>query len=192
MEEKIDIRIQRTHKALYDTFFLLLNETTFEKITINNLCSKANIRRATFYKHFTDKYDFFGFFIRNILSGFLSRIHDYKKNGTPYSYYTYIFEECIYFMKENRSLIENVAKSNMFSTLLDIFADEIYKDVYANIEEHPEGIDKLHIPHDILAAFYTGGIVQSIRLWFTGNRTTSDEEFIHGITTLIESVQPQK
>lgn len=192
MEEKIDLRIQRTYKALCDTFFLMLNETTFEKITINSLCTKANIRRATFYKHFSDKYDFFGFFIRNILSSFLSQIHDYEKNGTPYSYYTYIFNECVYFMKENRSLIENVANSNMFSTLLDIFADEIYKDVYAYVEEHPDDVDKLHIPHDILAAFYTGGIVQSIRFWFTNPEATSDEEFIQGITTLIESVRPKK
>lgn len=192
MEEKIDLRIQRTHKALCDTFFIMLHETTFEKITVNSLCTKANIRRATFYKHFADKYDFFGFFIRNILGNFLTHIHDYEKSGTPYSYYTYIFKECIYFMKENRSLIDNVAKSNMFSTLLDIFADEIYKDVYANVEEHPEGVDKLHIPHDILAAFYTGGIIQSIRLWFTNHEMASAEEFIQGITTLIESVQPKK
>ncbi|MDE7423592.1 MAG: TetR family transcriptional regulator C-terminal domain-containing protein, partial [Lachnospiraceae bacterium] len=136
--------------------------------------------------------DFFGFFILNFFSNFLSHINDYEKSGTPYSYYTYIFEECIYFMKENRSLIDNVVKSNMFSTLLDIFADEIYKDVYGYVEEHPEDVDKLHIPHDILAAFYTGGIVQSIRLWFTNYGSASDKDFIQGITTLIESVQPKK
>ena len=192
MGKKIDLRIQRTHKALCDTFFTMLNENTFEKITVNSLCEKANIRRATFYKHFADKYDFFGFFIRNILSSFLAGIHDYEKSGTPYSYYTYIFEACMHFMMENRPLIQNVANSNMNSTLLDIFADEIYKSVYANVEKHPEYVDQLQIPHNTLAAFYTGGIVQSIRLWFNCNGSISDEEFIQGITTLIESVQPKK
>lgn len=192
MENKLDLRIKKTYTTLCNTFFTLLNETTFEKITVNNLCTKSNIRRATFYKHFSDKYDFFGFFIRNILSEFLSRIHEYAKNGTPYSYYTYIFEECIHFMQEHHTLIDNVVKSNMFSTLLDIFADEIYKEVLANMESNPTNIDKLHIPYDMLAAFYTGGIVQSIRLWFTSDRKNSDEEFIKGITNLIESVQPKR
>ena len=64
MEQKMDLRIRKTYKALKDTFLELLSEKKFEDITVNELCERAMVRRATFYKHFADKYDFFAFFIR--------------------------------------------------------------------------------------------------------------------------------
>ena len=59
MEKKVDLRILKTHKALCETFSTLLEEKKFEEITVNELCQRAMVRRATFYKHFADKYEYF-------------------------------------------------------------------------------------------------------------------------------------
>ena len=58
-EGKSDLRIIKTRKALYTAFTMLLGEKSFEDITVNELCENAMVRRATCYKHFADKYDFF-------------------------------------------------------------------------------------------------------------------------------------
>ena len=52
-----DLRVQRTKKALITTFSDLLETKSFDNITIQDLCEKANVRRSTFYRHFNDKYD---------------------------------------------------------------------------------------------------------------------------------------
>ncbi len=54
MEDK---RIRKTKKCLKDTLIELLNDLPFEKITVTNLCDKADISRITFYSHYGDKYD---------------------------------------------------------------------------------------------------------------------------------------
>lgn len=63
MEEKTDLRIRKTYKALCDAFVTILEKKRFDDLTVNELCDEAMIRRATFYKHFADKYDFFFFFL---------------------------------------------------------------------------------------------------------------------------------
>ena len=50
-----DLRIIKTRKALCDAFIILLGEKPFEDITVNELCKKAMVRRATFYQHFEEK-----------------------------------------------------------------------------------------------------------------------------------------
>ena len=62
MEEKTDLRIRKTYKALCDAFVTILEKKRFDDLTVNELCDEAMIRRAAFHKHFADKYDFFFFF----------------------------------------------------------------------------------------------------------------------------------
>ena len=56
MEVKLDLRIYKTYKALHEAFTEILEHKSFEDLTVNELCDKAMIRRATFYKHFADKF----------------------------------------------------------------------------------------------------------------------------------------
>ena len=48
---------------LCDAFTRLLEVQSFEDITVNQLCEEAMIRRATFYKHFADKYEYLSFYL---------------------------------------------------------------------------------------------------------------------------------
>ena len=54
MEEKTDLRIRKTYKALCDAFVTILEKKRFDDLTVNELCDEAMIRRATFYKHFAE------------------------------------------------------------------------------------------------------------------------------------------
>ena len=58
---KQDLRITKTYRALTEAFFELLSQKKFEDITVNEICNRAVVRRATFYKHFGDKFEFFVF-----------------------------------------------------------------------------------------------------------------------------------
>lgn len=63
--EQLDLRVQKTYKALVEAFEGLLHEKEFESISVTEICDAAMIRRPTFYKHFLDKYDFITFFIKH-------------------------------------------------------------------------------------------------------------------------------
>ncbi|WP_438765456.1 TetR/AcrR family transcriptional regulator [Enterococcus sp. AZ186] len=56
MGEIMSNKTDRTKMHIIQTFFELMNEIGFEKITVANLSKQAKINRGTFYHHFPDKY----------------------------------------------------------------------------------------------------------------------------------------
>ncbi len=56
-EEQTDLRIRRTHKFLQEAMIELITEKGFEAITVGDIAERAMINRATFYRHYQDKYD---------------------------------------------------------------------------------------------------------------------------------------
>jgi AcrR family transcriptional regulator len=56
-EVQTDLRIRRTHKFLQEAMIELISEKGFEAITVGDITERAMINRATFYRHYQDKYD---------------------------------------------------------------------------------------------------------------------------------------
>ena len=56
-KERLDPRVKRTRGLILDAFENLLPEKGFQSLTVQDITDKAEINRATFYAHFTDKYD---------------------------------------------------------------------------------------------------------------------------------------
>ena len=56
-EEQTDLRIRRTHKFLQEAMIELITEKGFDVLTVGDFAARAMINRATFYRHYQDKYD---------------------------------------------------------------------------------------------------------------------------------------
>ncbi|MEM8529453.1 MAG: TetR/AcrR family transcriptional regulator [Chloroflexota bacterium] len=52
-----DMRVRRSHKLIRESFLALLIEKDFEAITVQDIADRAMVNRATFYRHYQDKYD---------------------------------------------------------------------------------------------------------------------------------------
>lgn len=57
MEHKVDLRVVKTKKAIYNAFINLMNSKVFNKITVQDILDEALINRKTFYKYYKDKED---------------------------------------------------------------------------------------------------------------------------------------
>ena len=66
MKSKNDVRVKKTLENLNRVFKEMLSEKFFENITVNDICERSGIRRATFYNHFNDKYDFLAHYTRSL------------------------------------------------------------------------------------------------------------------------------
>ena len=80
-EPKLDLRIEKTYRALCEAFTALLAERRYEDITVSDLCDRAMIRRTTFYKHFADKREFLSFYVRRIREEFQRRGNLRERDG---------------------------------------------------------------------------------------------------------------
>jgi len=56
-DEQPDLRIRRTHQFLQEAIIDLIAKKGFEAITVGDIAERAMINRATFYRHYEDKYD---------------------------------------------------------------------------------------------------------------------------------------
>lgn len=65
--KKIDVRIKRTYSQLISAFLELLKNKSFDDISVSEICEAADVHRATFYKHFNDKYEFLNFCLESLL-----------------------------------------------------------------------------------------------------------------------------
>ena len=53
----MDRRTEKTQEAIFQAFFDLLNDRTFQQISVGDIIEAANIGRSTFYNHFSSKDD---------------------------------------------------------------------------------------------------------------------------------------
>ena len=163
MEEKTDLRIRKTYKALCDAFVTILEKKRFDDLTVNELCDEATIRRATFYKHFADKHDFFSFFIRQKQDQFISQAKEETPPNGIYAYTLYLTQRSILYFKEHESLIQNILKSDMSASPLDIFNEEIHSNILKNTNNAaaPFPYPRNFSPHFFPAAFFPRSITPS-------------------------------
>ena len=186
MSNNCDLRIVKTHMALCQAFLELMNAKSFDNITVSELCDKAMVRRATFYKHFTDKFDFFRFFILEMHKQLEEKNLEELQNASPYDYLIIMAERFVYFLDDNENMIKHILESNLMPTLIDILGEESMKN-----------FKKIHIPTQniseemiaVMAAFYTGGIMQTIRWWLSNKNSITKDQLIAICKNRLETIK---
>ena len=188
MEKPLDLRIQKTQTALINAFLQLLQTKRFENITINELCELAMVRRATFYKHFADKYEFFTFFVQRIQREFRNRIvpQEYDRNGV--SPYIDIIRFALDFLDENETIVHSVMESNAFPLLLDLISEQIILDVKEQLQTDQNNGTELLLPPELMAFSYTGALLNILRWWIGHKNQMSKEEIIAQIQKVFDKL----
>lgn len=126
-EEKLDPRVKRTRGLILQAFSELLAEKGFESISVQDVTDKAEINRATFYKHFPDKYALLDYSISQM---FLQEIEKRMLNACHYSpdnlrnlilavceFLSNMHSECAQPHQQFESLTEGTIKKIIFDLL---------------------------------------------------------------------------
>src|ERR1700694_4636655 len=78
-EEQIDLRIRRTHKFLQEAMIELIAEKGFDALTVGDIAERAMINRATFYRHYQDKYDLVAKIFEETTNELVENMQPYRK-----------------------------------------------------------------------------------------------------------------
>jgi AcrR family transcriptional regulator len=186
VEQKTDLRIIKTHKALTDAFWQLLSEKKFEDITVNELCDRAMVRRATFYKHFADKYDFFAFLVRAKQAEFDTQIRKQVNNTDPRSFYIGIIRHAIDFLNSNKKLVKTVLESNMLPTVVEILSKQVTSDITQKLKEDAKQGIPLPASPQVMAQFFTGALIYTLMWWVT-QKKVSEAKLMQELTSLLHA-----
>lgn len=83
-----DLRVQRTRKLLREALIDLTMEKGFATLTIHDIAERAMVNRATFYRHYEDKYDL----AMDTIAGVLAELQ-IPKEPLPLDTHGHLFNE---------------------------------------------------------------------------------------------------
>lgn len=191
MSGKEDLRVRRTKKALFEAFLALIHEKTIDEITVNELCEAAGIRRATFYKHYTDKYDFLTAYTCHLRDNF---DHLMRKSGKPTltaDYYVAYAKRIVSFISENEIAVDNIFKSNLFPTVMFTIVEQNYKDTCERLNASVAAGMKLSASVEVTASMCAGGVATTIYHWLKSGKKMSAEELSEQIGAVVAAAIEQ-
>lgn len=177
---KVDIRVKRTYNQLFSALIELLGEKGFDDLTVLEICDRAGVHRATFYKHFIDKYDFLNACFNLSLSNLT-----YDKIAESYTPETMkkscmkMIMKVLDFVDENKKVIVSLSTDRSSSSF-----NAALNDAIANFLEErmntviPTTSEKLNKTVPLLANYYAGAISGIIKWWASGQQDFSRQDFL--------------
>ena len=179
----MDLRIEKTYRALIGAFTELLEQRRYEDISISLLCERALIRRTTFYKHFADKDEFFRFFLLSMRDEFRESTSVAAKAKSVHECQGIMVRALITFLEDHASIVDNVLDSSMSSVLLDTLADVMRCDLIAAIKTSGRQTGITQADAELQAAYLAGGPISALRHWWQHGH---DNARIDAIVAVVE------
>ena len=187
-EKREDFRITKTKNALIEAFTALILEKKFENITVNELCDRAEVRRATFYKHFTDKFDFLMFVIKMHREKFDKNIWMREKPDVTMDYYIQYVDAFLSNLERESNLIDSILKSNISHTIIQMLVEQNFLDTKDKIDESlAEGLE-ISMSSETASALITGGLALAITRWLTSENRIPKDELVKDVAKAINAV----
>lgn len=174
----MDRRTKYTKKIISDTFLELLKEKDINKITVSELCQKADINRATFYRYYLDVYDL----LEKIEQDFILELVNATDSIEIDSVYTftYVILQVFLHNKELVKLIFNI-KNSITSV------ESILQIAYSKCESRWKKDLKDKITTDEIefaCIFMFNGALGIINYWIKNDFTGDIKEIAKNIETL--------
>ncbi|KOP80764.1 TetR family transcriptional regulator [Lysinibacillus sp. FJAT-14745] len=169
-----------TKQAIKNALIIQIEEVGFERVTVKNLASTANINRGTFYLHYKDKFEV----MEDLQQELINELESYVKNVQPLEAFQTLktgqfyppFVEVIKCFKEHatafRVILGEQGSPGFSKRLKEVFSNQILDRLSVIGEELQDPEFRQY-----LQAFLASAILGIIQEWLDrGNEDLSVEE----------------
>lgn len=181
--KKEDGRIRYTKMRIQTAFYELLKEVGYEKITVTGLCDRAEINRATFYKHYLDVPDLIDKLQTQTIEKFSQKLDNCSSENDIESFMI----EMLRYLTENNeghSVIEIITPNGASNFTLKISA-MIYKKFSGSLT--PQMKSATQSDKTMLFSYLAGGSAGIIDYWLKSGLKESEEVIAGKIIRLTSS-----
>ncbi|MGM0240411.1 TetR/AcrR family transcriptional regulator [Enterococcus sp. AZ103] len=170
-------QISQSKMWLWQALYNLMEEQTYESITIKQIAEKAQLDRRTFYRHYRSKKDIIHDHLTQLL---LVHFQEIKNLGITDE--EKIICQHFYFLKDQWQLLQILKKNDLFDFLLTSFTS--YNHLFESVFQSSDfPINKQ--PYQL--AFKAGGFLNAVSQWLEQAKPESPEEMAKIITTFYHS-----
>jgi len=176
-----DLRVRRTRKLLSDALVSLLEEHPFEAISVREICERAMVHRATFYTHFTDKYDLLKYVLQSLREDLtqIQRKEQQREEGR--NFHLGIIE----YVVAHQPLFSLLLVEQEEHDLAAMMRHQIAETAEDHIKELQKQGARYHLPIPIMAQFFAGAVLAVIAWWLENEIPISAEELTRHLDQLL-------
>ncbi len=184
--EPEDPRVKRTQKLLWEALRTLLEERSFEQISVTDICEEAMINRTTFYKHFESKYDLLSYGIKSDQKISQRKQRQARNAQEREQGLAEVLERVtLDFHYYEHLLVDK--KDQWIFTLLRRQTAEIIEERLVEAQNQGRCYS---IPLPVIAHFYAGATLALTTWWLENERPVSPQELAHYLRHLNEGKEP--
>ncbi len=178
-EEKTDLRIKKTQKALVSAMFLLLRTQPFSKITVNDICTEAMVSRSAFYANFQDKYA--------LLQYGMGTLRESLFCSTGNCAFKEKLRHLLDLIQKDEKVFRNLVMTDVDRELIEMLRLSFQEDFTIMMEQKAWEIplSKAGIP--LAAVYYAAAFTSAIIYWIEKNMAYSVDELTEVLLLLLEN-----
>lgn len=178
----MDLRVKRTYTLLIQAFSSLLEEKSLAEMSVSELCEKAMIRRTTFYDHFTDKYDFFRFYVRSAREEISKDILPLASTEDFATYCKKMTSAFAKTLEDHRNALRHMDFDGGLEVLAHAIAQEIAEEmrptVITELKAHSKDTKAIQKRAMMFTVFYSQGLIGVMLDWLAHDENESIEELM--------------
>ena len=172
-----------TTQALSNALKELLEEQSFEKISVSDICERCLMNRKSFYYHFKDKYDLVNWIFDTEFVE-VNQVNTLYIQDENYSFddrWKNIEITCNYFY-ENRTFYRRVLKVDGQNSFVSHFREFIHPLLRLRVED----LLGMHDVPELVYDFVVDGVIWAIKRWLLDKNCVSTEEFMFSLKKMIQ------
>lgn len=174
----MDRRQQKTRNAIFRAFTTLLDQRSYNSITVQDIIDEANIGRSTFYAHFDTRDELLRQLCSELFDHIISTAMDkqdthglYACNNAPHSVICHILQH----LQENDNNILTLLSCESSAIFLRYFKSGVEELVRTQILQADQAPDA-SIPREFLINHIAGSFVEMVQWWLEGGCTQTPDD----------------
>jgi AcrR family transcriptional regulator len=171
-KQKIDRRILRTRDRLGDALIELMQEKPFDAITVQDVLSRADVSRSTFYVHYRDKDDLFLSDVDEFLEAMatmLSRGKDKSDRVAP-------VREFFAHVVERQRLYSALVESSRIHDFLELAQGHFARGIEQRLIDLPRAHGIASGSRAVIAQGLAGALLSLLKWWIDRGMPTPPDQ----------------
>lgn len=164
-EERQDRRVRRTKQRLHTALMALIEEKSYDKITVQDLIDRADVGRSTFYAHYETKDDLLVSGLERLTADFELHMADDPSNADAILPSLGLFRH----VADNLHLFKALFGSSGIDLVMKAGKDTLVGIARTRIDAQTSSGESSGIPPDARAAFAAGSLMAFLTWWLDNN-----------------------
>lgn len=188
MTKKPDLRVFKTHRAIYSAFFNLLTQKDYTEITIQDIADEALINRSTFYAYFQDKDDL----VEQIIEKKLDSIRKVmeisllnKQNEVKLMHIQLVLTQLLKQIKEDKDtyvLILSIIDKHILTDKFKKIVTDAYQDILKDLRIMESDME---VPVELIIDYSLGILFMTVNWWLKNDCEYPEDQLAMLIMKLV-------